>query len=423
MLILEGEILGWYREVTEAFRLNSTPRDFLNLYTGALLLGQGHGDSLYDLQLQESAQRALLSPQAAEILRTQVQARMLPFLSPPFVALLFAPLGRVALPQAYALWLSINAVLLCGLVALLTVSFSHWSRWERLLAGSAGLSFLPSYFAVWQGQVSLCLALAFALSWLAFRGRHDGWGGLSLALLLAKPQYAAAALLYLLWQKRWRALAGFAVGVTGLVLLGVLATGPGGLSSWLRAITQATGLGSYYGIHPTLMFTWSGFLTALSSQPILGAAPSVPFLLWAGLEMCTLLLMAMIWNRQTSEPEATLGAGFSGLLIGAILLSPHTYVQDLVLLLPAGYLTWDLMRQQNHTLRSARWLAVLLGLHVFVLGLFLLRVAFHTMPYPNLFVVPFLALWLMLLAAASIPPFSARPLVPTAPSSEAALPP
>ena len=130
----------------------------------------------------------------------------------------------------------------------------------------------------------------------------------------------------------------------------------------------------------------------------------------------------MIWNRQTSKPEVALGAGFSGLMIGAIILSPHTYVQDLVLLLPAGYLTWDLVREGNHRLRATRWLAGLLGMHVLILGLFVARAALPTMPYPNLFVVPFLALWLMLLAV-SIPPFSVRTPVPTAPSREAAFPP
>lgn len=418
LVVLEGEVLGWRAEVAEAERLGGTPRDFLSFYTGALLLSQGHGDSLYDLQLQESTQQSLLSAEATDRLHKQVRAQALPFLNPPFVALLFLPIARFALPEAYALWLLANVVLLCGLVALLTSSFGHWSRGERLVAGFTALTFLPAYFAVWQGQISTLLALTVALAWLAFRRGHDGLGGLAVAFLLAKPQYLVLAFLWLLWRSRWRALCGFGLGVALLGLVALATAGPVAVLSWVRLLTQAPQLGSYYGAHPNLMFTWSGFLSALTGRAVLTAREAAPFLAWALLEVTTLSIVAI---RRFRPSAIRSSPSFQGavVLVSSVLVSLHTNVQDLVLLVLAGYLVWDLVRLEESAVRRIMWLTGLLGMHVLILGLFVARAALPTMPYPNLFVVPLLALWLMLIAT-SIPPASARPLAPTAPSSEAA---
>ena len=421
LVVLEGEVLGWRAEVAEAERLGGTPRDFLSFYTGALLLSQGHGDSLYDLQLQESTQQSLLSAEATDRLHEQVRAQALPFLNPPFVALMFLPLTHLNLPQAYTVWLVANVGFLGALVALLTSSFRYWSRGEHLVAGLTALTFLPAYFAVWQGQISTLLALTVALAWLAFRRGHDGAGGFALALLLAKPQYCVLAFLWLLWRSRWRALGGFGLGVALLGLLALMTAGPVAVLSWVRLLTQAPQLGSYYGAHPDLMFTWSGFLSALTGRAVLTAKEAAPFLIWALLEVTTLSIVAI---RRFQPSAIRSSPSFQGavVLVSSVLVSLHTNVQDLVLLVVAGYLIWDLMRLKERPLVRAMWLAGLLGMHVLVLGLFLLKAAFHAMPYPNMVVVPVLALWLMLLAALT-PPFSARPPVPTARSGEAALTP
>jgi hypothetical protein len=396
LFIFEGEALGWRQEIATAQRLNGTPRDFLAFYTGALIVQRGQGHALYDLELQASTQESLMSEPAIARLQQQVRVRVLPFLNPPFVALLFVPLTRLALPQAYALWLIICLGMLVSLVAVLTISMSAWPVRERLFAAAAGLTFLPAYFAVWQGQISLLLALVAVVAWTAFRASKEQWGGFVLAALFAKPQYALLIAVVLIWERRWRAVVGFGVGTAMLALVSLFLVGAEGLFGWLTLLARLPSLGSEYGHHAELQFTWSGLVSAATGAGfVLNGAPSWPFLLWLALEVSTLLALATASRPPRLGLEAVVGLRYGVLLTSALLLSVHTNIQDLAMLTVVGYLIWDAARD-NAIKRSIALVLLVCG-HLQFFALFMLRTAIPVIPYPNLFVVPVLGLWVLIL--------------------------
>jgi hypothetical protein len=376
--------------------LGSTPRDFLAFYTGGLIVREGLSDSLYSRDVQEATQQELLTPDVADRLSQQVRARVLPFLNPPFVAVLFAPLTVVSLPQAYAWWVGINIGLLVALIALLTFAAKSWSLPERLVAASAGLTFLPAYFTVWQGQISILLSLVVVLGWMALTARREVLGGLALSALWAKPQYAVLIPVFLLWQRQWGAILGFLLGTLLLLAVSVLVTGAQGMWQWVSLLAALPGLGSEYGHHPELQFTWSGFISAVTDNAyILGSESSPLVTIWLSLQVLTLVGLAVVWLKHpgTSGPLSDLQ--FSALLIGMLLLSLHTNVQDLAILIVVGYLTWSVARLGV----GRNWTAILfLGGHVFVTSLFLARIVSPTIPYPNLLLVPLTAFALALIA-------------------------
>ena len=69
---------------------------------------------------------------------------------------------------------------------------------------------LPVLQAFLLGQPVLFLAVAMAESYLALRKGADLRGGVWLGLLVLKPQYGLLLGLFLLWKRRWRAVAGAA---------------------------------------------------------------------------------------------------------------------------------------------------------------------------------------------------------------------
>jgi hypothetical protein len=119
-----GLALSYAGLVGMAFARGETWRaDFTAHYTGALLVREGHGAALYDLDLQGRRQRALLSGR-------HLYDGLLPYHHPPYVALLLSPLAALPLPVAFGVWTALNALIWAGFL---------WDlgRWARPWGGTA----------------------------------------------------------------------------------------------------------------------------------------------------------------------------------------------------------------------------------------------------------------------------------------------
>jgi len=153
---------------------------------------------------------------------------------------------------------------------------------------------------------------------LCLLDRHPLVAGLALACLLIKPQYIWLVPLALVVMRRWRALAGLALGALVVAALSLFLVGPGGVADWV-------GLS----------------LTAGTAQ--LSNSPSVPGLVgmvlgpgagYAALALAVPLLAvgAVAWRRRLrADPRLTV-ATFVCL---SLLLSPHVLGQDFLLVAPA----------------------------------------------------------------------------------------
>src|ERR1700687_4302394 len=86
--------------------------DFSNFYTAAKIVQTGQRIRLYDLRLQTQVQ-SQFSEAAA------LRNRALPYMRPPFEALLFLPLSYLPYPRAYAVWVLFSIVLVGATAAFL----------------------------------------------------------------------------------------------------------------------------------------------------------------------------------------------------------------------------------------------------------------------------------------------------------------
>lgn len=298
--------------------------DFRTFYTAGYMLRTGHAAQLYDYAAERHFQNLLVGP----------RLRALPMMSPPFTALLFAPLSLTGFWHAYAAFAVLNILLLIACFALLkpllTALSARWGAAPALLF----LSFVPAGVALEMGQLSFVLLLIFCASFVALRRNHDLLAGLILSFALIKFQIALpVAILFLLW-RQWRFFAGFLTGGALLTALSfrVLALNPmsryiHSLYSMTHSVTADPHAQLQFAILPHEMPNLYGFLFVLTR----GTA-------WSHILILGLSLALFLWAA-LQRPSLPLA------LLTAMLVSYHFFFYDLtLLLLPLSLLSDHLLR-------------------------------------------------------------------------------
>jgi len=206
--------------------------DFVEFYTAGKILNEYGSHRLYDFELQDKLTREFLP-----------QGLVVPFVTPPYVAILFSPLARLPLRLAYLTWILISIALYVGATTLAL-------RLELLPRGMTFLVCLgfPPFLmlVIAGGQISAIGCFIFA-SWLfLMRRQRKLSAGAVLALLLYKPTLVVFLLPALLFGRQFRTLVGFAAVSGLLIMLSIWMIGPAGLIRYvaiLREFSSAVGLG------------------------------------------------------------------------------------------------------------------------------------------------------------------------------------
>lgn len=296
------------------FRLG--PGDFAMFYTGATLVRETPA-ALYDLDTQTHVQQTLLTPYGWTYTNG-----LLPFNYPPFVAVLLQWIARFPLPTAYFIWLAMNIAALLALIG-----YTHAP--SRLLFAWLLLLWPITWMVLLQGQPGIWLALFLAAGWWHWRRGHAIAAGLWWAGLAIKPQFAVLVWLWVVWQRQRRLLAGLAVGLGGLLLLTLFSTGWQSLLDWGRMLLFTAQTNGAYGIAPTLMPNVRGILFTLGIP-----APWV-WGVWGLAAVGMLSLLVRLWQHAPAE------TAFAGTVIATLLLTPHSFLHDLVLLSAIAPLVWE----------------------------------------------------------------------------------
>jgi hypothetical protein len=180
--------------------------------------------------------------------------------------------------------------------------------------------------------------------------------------MLIKPQMALLPLALFVWKRRWEALRSFAVIAVLLAGASVAVCGPQIVIDYARFLLNSSGWVGQ-GVNTREMFGWNGLLVSLSGEPrpspiliALLVAPSLALAVWA--------------FRGPWRPGAPRFLPQSSLLIlVALLVNPHLYMQDLVLVALAFALvyryamsTTTALSESWRRLATASWLAQLFAL-------------------------------------------------------------
>lgn len=311
--------------------------DYLAHWTAGRMLLDGMGPSLYSPNAQLEIQGGLAG----------TQGHLAWFVSPPFVAGLYAPLAVLPYAASALAWTAISAGTLIACIRRLGAFGAGLWTSERRLVILAVVASYPVFELLGGGQDSaLSLAVWMAGMHLASRQR-DIAAGAVFALGLIKPQLVVLVPVVFLVQRRWRALLSFAATAAVITLGGVALVGWHGIRGWLDAIGSPL-----YQDQVTVGQSWK-----MASLPALATALGSPLGtdLASGLGYVVAAAMGLgfaLWAIRS-------GRGSSALLPVAlattVAASPHLVLYDAVLFIPVVLLLLD----NPGTTRRARMPAAL----------------------------------------------------------------
>jgi hypothetical protein len=343
-VLLVTYLVGWLRiDQVEIAR-----SDFTNTYIGATLLRNGEGGQMYDPVLQTRLHGEL---DPAD------RGGNLPFVAPPLAAALAVPVSVLPLDAAYRLWGLVQVgLLLAGLsIALRAAPSSRLTRRDVATIAFLSVTCIGTWAMLIEAQWDGVMALGLGVAYASFRrGRRASAGAaLTLAALVAKPQLGLCLASFLLGRRDRRVLAGAAVAAIIAVGLSLAVAGTHGVEGFLGGLSQST-----------TRWQLTSFDSMIGIAATLTRNVSASYMIAAIGALTAMIVAAALGSAVKRRPER-LEAGLAAAAVLSLFASPHAYVQDLALLVPAAAWVfaalWVRCPAQRRPLKPAIYLWVVLN--------------------------------------------------------------
>jgi len=272
-------------------------------YEAAARVGLQAGWShIYDQSLVAAEQVNLVPGQVAQ-----------PFLSPPPVAWVAAPLAPLPYWPSYYVWafLTFMALTLALVWASTSVGLARW------VAAGAALAPWWVMHAVHLGQVVPLVAAGVVIAWRLARERRDVAAGIALAVVLLKPNTALLVPFALLAAGRLRVFAAWVAAGLVVAAIAVVTLGSLGISAYVNQLTGPLPAGA-------------SSLTLEGALGISGAAA-------LGLRMLIAAASLAVAFRLRRSPALVIAAG----TLGSLLVAPYLHGSDLCVLSAVAWMVWE----------------------------------------------------------------------------------
>lgn len=286
--------------------------DFVNFYT---LAHVGHSGNYAALASQEA-----FHAEQVRVLPDSVDTHYPP-VYPPQVMLMLTPMARLSYWHAYLTLLGISL----GIYGLVVWGWARrcaaLRRWPWQVTAAAIAS--PAlWLLVLHGQISAWALLVLFLTWRALDADWYWVAGLALGLLAYKPPLLVPAVALCILAREWRVAAGACVGAAAFAAAAVPWVGVPVMQMYGSYLLELARAPDQVASNPLLMHSlrtlWARLLPPLPA--------TVAYALSAG---AVLLVAASAWRRASTRVDqiAIMGAVI-------VLVSPHLFVYDLLLLTP-----------------------------------------------------------------------------------------
>jgi hypothetical protein len=248
-------------------------------------------------------------------------------LNPPHFQILALPLAYLSYGQALFAWVAISLACLAASIAIVVRELAIPWTWPRFwLWGAVTISSAAFTTVAVTSEITFVLMLPFALAWRAWRGQRWMSVGAWLGVCASVKLFLLLFVPWLIWRRRWGALATFAVTVAALVSVGAAAFGPASYGQWL------TTLGKVGWWWLPMNASWQGLVSRLLAgggrlAPLVHRQELVLPIAVAGSALVALVtLVAAARERSAASDRQVLL-----LLSGAVLSSPLGWVYYLPL--------------------------------------------------------------------------------------------
>ncbi|HET9530185.1 MAG TPA: glycosyltransferase family 87 protein [Blastocatellia bacterium] len=303
--------------------------DMPGFYATGLMLARGAGDRLYNLEQQAQIYSELF-PDA--IMPDTIFNHL------PYEALAWSVIARLPYPVAVFAVLVANLLILASLSVALKRRLRNAGDMIPLPWFVPMLACFPVYLSLANGQTSIAMLALYSISFMLFK-RHERASGFVLALGLFKPQLVLPFLAIEILQRRWRFLAGFALGAILVLAISLSIVGLGGTFEFTSVVIN---LRNRFGSTST-MPNLRGLLFMLA--PVLGETASLVLTLTAS---AALVLWVGLRKGLNQDTQFALG------ILVVLLTSYHMHAYDLTLIILPLLILLNQARnrseQYNHTL-------------------------------------------------------------------------
>jgi alpha-1,2-mannosyltransferase len=296
-------------------------RDFAGVaYVPGVIAWRGDAAALYDLERLKQTLTQVV-PVMPDFLR------YLPFYGPQ-LSVFFSPFARLPYPDALAIWmvLTLATYLACG--------YAMWRACPRLRGRGAAVVVLlladaTLFYTLSFAQISAIALALVVLAFFALRANRPVLAGVAVGSLVYKPSLGVAAAVVFLAAREWRIVIGAAIGAALQYAAAALYWGPPIFAEYAGALVRyAPYMRDEFYVHH--LHSWRSFFE------LLGMPEGAALTAYAIAAAAGLALTVSCWRS-----PAPLGVRYAVLLIATVLVNPHIYVYDLVILMPAYLLLWN----------------------------------------------------------------------------------
>jgi arabinofuranan 3-O-arabinosyltransferase len=317
-------------------------QDFLQFYISAKLIRQGRLSQLFDPHVAAAELHAIVgSPTGVK----------LPTVYGPQVGLLLYSFSRLPFLAAALVWVAASVLLYflcCYLVWRVCPNLQGHKGLVVLLA----VAFPAFFHFVIRGQISGLILVCFVAAFFAFRSGHPFLAGLALGSLIVKPQFLVAIPVVLLAAGAWKSFAGVVIAAVGQLGVAWMYFGTAVMRSYASVLWRIPRMLALVepGVSQAQMHSLRSFWVQLVPWPPLSLG------LYAASSVAILLLVVFSWKSQ--GPWAV---RFSALVLASVLVNPHLFVYDLLVLAPPLLLMsdWSLQHRSNPSSDAVRVLLYL----------------------------------------------------------------
>ena len=289
--------------------------DFLQFYVGGSFAREGRLASFYDVQAMHARAEALV-PASRDTIYLPVQS--------PQTALLLAPLSALPYGPAVAIWFFL-------IIALYVASCSClWRRCDRLHRYrtevlAAAVAFPGLYSTILNGQMSVLALAAMTAAVVALDRGRPVVAGAALGCLAFKPHWCAAAIIVFLAAREWRVVSTAMVSAAVQIAAACAAGGMAAVVGYARVLLSVQRIGDL--LEPRPGDSLRGFFRVF--------VPAEPWslIVYAAASLVVLTVAARTWRS-----GAPFAVRMSAMIAATILISPHAFGYDLILLAPVYFL-------------------------------------------------------------------------------------
>lgn len=339
LLILHGYLLWTVRrQIVDGYP------DFTSLYGAGKMVLQGQGRALYDPQAQWNTQQVFAA-------RVKIRKGPLPYLRPPFEALLFVPFAMLSYLTAYRLWGLINFVLAVGIMLGIRRHVSILSKYPAWAISLLPLSFTPIFLALLQGQDSVFLLFAYGLTYLTLLKAADFKAGCFLSLGMVKPHLVVPFAVVAFLQGRKKV----AMGLLSVsVVLGLISVALVGWQGLIRYPDYIWFLEHHSGRGLVLPRDTPN-LRGLVDATLSGWAPHWVVLSLIGLASAVAVAWAGVMKGRPGSSDLVFCQG----MIATFLVSYHAFAYDMSMMLLPALLIVAYVQGRNQNCRGLTRFALL----------------------------------------------------------------